>query len=321
MGWRGFLQFRHFVSRSAGRRVTWPGPLLLACALLGPPGCARQSSQQAEDSETSGRIQVMSVPEARALMAREIATFVHAYPAARIELLTGTSREAVTSLLEGRVDLVVLTRELEPEERTVNVKGGLELTGYRFARDAICVIVNPANPVEHLASDQLKGIYLGTITDWSEVGGRRGRIEPVVPAPETDLMASFQQRVLGGEPPTAPAFRAANDSATVARVLATPGAIGFVSMASATGDARTLAISALTGLPYVDVDAEKVYRGDYPLTRFCNLYARSDGPKLANGLITWVSSIDGQRLVHEAGLVPTAVPVRFARRSPMLGSH
>ncbi len=51
------------------------------------------------------------------------------------------------------------------------------------------------------------------------------------------------------------------------------------------------------------------------------MYVRAGGSKLANGLVTWVSSLDGQKIVHEAGLVPAAVPVRFARRSPMLGSH
>jgi ABC-type phosphate transport system substrate-binding protein len=57
------------------------------------------------------------------------------------------------------------------------------------------------------------------------------------------------------------------------------------------------------------------------LTRFYNFYMRPRGPKAAAGFITFVTSMDGQAIVHEAGLVPTAVPVRFVRRSPMLGTH
>jgi hypothetical protein len=34
-----------------------------------------------------------------------------------------------------------------------------------------------------------------------------------------------------------------------------------------------------------------------------------------------VTSQEGQAIVHQHGLVPTAVPVRFVRRSPMLGEH
>jgi ABC-type phosphate transport system substrate-binding protein len=92
-------------------------------------------------------------------------------------------------------------------------------------------------------------------------------------------------------------------------------------MAWADRGARALQLSALTGLRYWQPDAERVYTGDYPLTRYCNVYVRSGGPRLANGLVTFISSMAGQKLVHEAGLVPTAVPVRFTRRSPLLGTH
>jgi phosphate transport system substrate-binding protein len=227
----------------------------------------------------------------------------------------------VTQLLEQKADVVVLTRELEPEERNVLVKGGMELEGYRFARDAICVVVHPSSALENIAADDLRRVYLGQVSDWRELGARPGRIEPVVLPPGSDLMTSFIQRVMGGVQPTAPAYRAESDSAVVARVVRTPGAIGFVSMAWADRGARALRVSALTGLPYWKADPEKVYKGQYPLTRACNLYVRVGGAKLANGLVTWVLSIDGQRIVHEAGLVPTEVPVRFARRSPLLGSH
>jgi phosphate transport system substrate-binding protein len=274
-----------------------------------------------EDTETSGRIRIVSVPEGRNLVEREVAAFQGEYPQSHFDVATGTSREAVTALLEQRADLALLTRELEPEERSVMVKGGMELEGYRFGRDAIVVIVNPSNPLEHVSADALRGIYLGTPSDWAALGGRPGRIEPVVLPPESDLMYSFLQRVMGGQQPTAPAFRAASDSEVVARVRTTPGAIGFVSMAWADKGAKALDVSSITGLKYSSADPEKVYTGEYPLTRYCNLYVRSGGSRLANGLVTFVSSLDGQKIVHEAGLVPTAVPVRFARRSSMLGAH
>ncbi len=315
------LNFMHFVNRSAGSWYFLPAWLLLACALSTLPGCGQRSTSQVEDSETSGRIRVVSVPEVRALMEREVAAFGREYPQASFDVATGTSREAVTALLEKRADMAVLTRELEPEERSVMVKGGMELEGYRFALDAICVIVNPANRVAQLSCDDLRQIYLGEVTDWAALGGHPGAIEPVVREPESDASQAFLQRVMGGANPTAPCALATSDSAVVARVLASPRAIGFVSMVQPVGDARLLRVSALTGLAYWIPDAEHVYKGDYPLGRHCSFYVRNDGPKLANGLVTFVSSLEGQKLVHEAGLVPTAVPIRFARRSPMLGSH
>lgn len=318
-----FLNFVHFVNRSAGPRVIAAVSLLSACALVTLPGCSPRSPQGrvVEDSETAGRITVMTVPETRGLLDAEVAAFRKRYPDAVFEVRTATSREAVLALLEKRADVVALTRELETEERSVKVKGGMELMSYRFGRDAICVIVHPSNVLEHIAADDLRRIYAGALTDWSALGSRSGRIECVVPEPGSDAMTAFVQRVMGGVSPTAPAWRGASDSAIVAHVRATPGAIGFVGLPWAGRGAKVLDVAALTGLRYWNPDAERVYDGDYPLTRSCNLVARSEGAPLAGGLVTFISSYDGQKLVHEAGFVPTAVPVRFARRSPMLGTH
>jgi phosphate transport system substrate-binding protein len=274
-----------------------------------------------EDTQTSGRISVVVTPEIRPLFEREVQTFEALYPQASITLQTGTTREAVAALLGRQSDLAVVGRELEPEERTVKVKGGMELEGYRFAKDALCVIVHPANPADHVSAEELRQVYLGDATSWDRLGGGKGQVEPVVQPLDGDIGVAFMQSALGGEMPSAPAYRASDDSAVVARVRSTSGAIGFVSSRWADRGAKAVPVSALRGLPAVKADPEAVYKGEYPLTRDFELYVRSNGPRLANGLITYVTSLDGQKLVHEAGWVPTAVPVRFARRSPMLSSH
>jgi phosphate transport system substrate-binding protein len=255
------------------------------------------------------------------MMDREVEAFRELYPRAGIEMTTGGSREGVAALMSQTADLVVVARELEPEERSVVVKGGMEIEGYRFAKDAVCVIVNAANPTVSLSVEDLRRIYLGEARQWTEVHGIGGAIVPVIPPLAGDLMTAFVQRVMGGEAPTAPALRADTDSGVTRLVRANPGAVGFVSSAYATGGVKVLRVSSLTGLPDWKPDAERVYKGDYPLSRVLNLYVRSTGPKLANGLVTFVATRDGQRIVHEAGFVPTTVPVRFVRRSPMLGTH
>lgn len=321
---RAFISFEHFVNRSAGCLSLYPVSLLLVLALGVLPGCGARPSGKAarvEDSQTSGRIQIVVVPELRAMMEREVEAFTKMYPEAHFTLRTGTSREAVSDLLSQRADLAVVARELEPEERTVQVEGGMEIEGYRFARDGICVVVHPSNLLESMSVDDLHRIYSDQMHEWSELHVRGGAIEPIVQEASGDLMMSFCQRVLGGASPTAPAYRASSDSAVIERVRRSPGAIGMVSMASSELGVRRLRVSALRGLPDWNADAEKVYKGEYPLIRNYNMYLRTKGPMLSGGFITFVSTRDGQKLVYEAGAVPTTVPVRFARRSPMLGSH
>lgn len=317
-----FLDSLHFVNRSAGSAVHPPALLLLACALLGLLGCASdRSSRSPEDTETSGRIKVVCSPELRALMDSEVDAFRKLYPQATIEVTSGNSREGVAALMSRAVDLVVAARELEPEERTVKVKGGLEIEGYRFGKDAVCVVVHPDNPLVSLSVEEVRRIYLGEAKRWTDVRGRGGEIVPVIPPPGGDLMHAFVQRVMGGQAPTAPALRAGTDSGVTRLVGANPSAIGFVSATDAGEAVKVLRLSALTGLPDWKPDAERVYNGQYPLSRVLNLFVRVPGAKLANGLVTYIASRDGQELVHRAGFVPTAVPVRFVRRSPMLGTH
>ena len=318
----GYLDSFHFGVLGTGRWI--PGRVLLLLSLLaaGAAGCSpKRAPGSLEDTLTSGRISVVSAPEVLSIIARERAAFDSLYPGARIAVVEGTSRDAIRALFGGECDLAAITRELEPDERGAAVRGGLELDGYRFARDGVALIVHPDNPVENVTLDDAQRVYGGEVKTWSALGGANAAIEPVIQPPGSDIMACFRQRVMNGEPVRAQVVYESSDSGVVAYVRSHPAAVGFVSMAWADRGVRPLRLASLRGLAYWRPDAEAVYRGDYPLTRYMNLYARPKGPALANGFITFVTSRDGQAIVHDGGLVPTAVPVRFVRRSPMMGSH
>jgi phosphate transport system substrate-binding protein len=295
-------------------------PLLLAALWI--CGCSPQRARgTVEDTLTSGRISVVCAPEVQRIVAREAALFDSLYPGAEITVRGGSSRDAVQALFAAQCDLAAITRDLEPEERGAAIRGGLELEGYRFARDGVALVVHRSNAVENVALEDVRGIYQGEVKQWRELGGSSTAIEPVIQAPGSDIGAYFEQRVLNGEPVRASVVYESSDSGVVACVSQRPGAIGFVSMAWADRGVKALRVASLKGMPYRRPDAEAVYRGDYPLSRDMSLFARARGPALANGLITFVTSREGQKLVLDGGLVPTAVPIRFVRRSPMLGSH
>lgn len=270
---------------------------------------------------TSGRISVVCAPEAQRLIAREQAAFQASYPQAHLEVRSGSSREAVRALYAAECQLAVITRELTVEERSAALKGGLELEGYRFARDAIVAVVNPSNPVENLGLDELAQIYTGQATRWSEFGGRASTIVPVIQPFDSDLTRAFLSAVLSDSTVRSHVLTEPGDSAVVERVRSTPDAIGYVTLPWAERGARALRLASVAGLRYWAPDGEAIYHDRYPLIRFYNLYVRAGGPPVANGFITYVTSRDGQALVHDEALVPTAVPVRFVRRSPMLRSH
>lgn len=316
-----FLDSRYFVVPGTG----WSKVLrvlALACLATGLAGCSPpRAPDSVEDSLTSGRISVVCSPDLLGIVDRERAAFDSLYPGATIELKAGTSSEGIRALFAAECDLAVISRELEPDERGAAMRGGLELEGYRFARDGVALVVHPRNTVENVALDEIRAVFAGTVERWDALGGAGERIQPVIQSPGSDIMAFFTAKAMNDVPMRAPVVYQASDSGVAAYVAGHPGALGVVSMAWSERGVKPLRLATLKGLTYWRPDAEAVHRGDYPLSRVMSLYARPTGPALANGLITFITSREGQTIVRDAGLVPTAVPVRFVRRSPLMGSH
>lgn len=321
------LDSAHFVAPGPRHSRLLPARGLfvsVALALL-TGACARNdTSRPVEDTETSGRISIAAAPDVRALVADQVGAFQVEFPFAKLSLREPeSSARVISALLAGRADVAAAGRELEDEERRMAQQGGIEIEGHRIAKDGMCVVVQASNPVRNITLAELQRILRGELTQWSSVGGRDARILPVLPPLSSDLARAFAQRVMAGEPVRAAAMVESSDSAVAARVIATPGSFGVLTLALATSDPRlrALAIAAVAGTPYVDPDMESVHDGRYPLSRWVNLFIRSHGPRLAGGFVTFVSSQPGQQLVLASGRVPTAVPLRFVRRSPLLGSH
>ena len=82
---------------------------------------------------------------------------------ADIEIQESDSTTGMTAAMEGTCDIGMASRELKDSE----LDGGLTSTA--IAMDGIAVIVNKNNDIEDITSEQVKNIFLGEVTDWSEL--------------------------------------------------------------------------------------------------------------------------------------------------------
>lgn len=82
---------------------------------------------------------------------------------ATIEVQQSDSTTGMTSTIEGMCDIGMASRELKDSE----LEAGLTPTV--IAMDGIAVVVNHSNTVNGLESGQVKDIFTGVVTDWSEV--------------------------------------------------------------------------------------------------------------------------------------------------------
>ena len=92
-------------------------------------------------------------------------------------LCSGT-HGAYMSLMEGKSDVIIVSRDISRNEQVSSEELGVKLETAPLAVDAMVFIVNPKNPVQNLTADQIRKIYTGEITNWKEVGGKDHEIHP-----------------------------------------------------------------------------------------------------------------------------------------------
>ena len=114
-------------------------------------------------AQPEGKITVGGSTSVSPLMEKLIEAYKTVNPNAELELLTSDSTTGVSGALDGSYTIGMASRELKDSE----TEGGAVATV--LALDGIAVVVNPANTVEDLTVDQIKGIYTGELTVWSDL--------------------------------------------------------------------------------------------------------------------------------------------------------
>lgn len=113
-------------------------------------------------TKPEGKVVVAGSSSVSPIMEKLKEAYIAVNPSANIEVLMSDSTTGMTSAMEGTCDIGMASRDLSDKEKA-------SLTATPIALDGIAVIVSNDNPTEGLTSDQVKGIYTGTITSWSEL--------------------------------------------------------------------------------------------------------------------------------------------------------
>ncbi len=120
-------------------------------------------AQPFEGGKVSGKIVIAGSSSVTPVMEKLTEAYKAVNANVEIELQQSDSSSGMTSTLDGVCDIGMASRELKESE----LEAGLVPTV--IAMDGIAVIVSNDNPANGLTSDQVRGIYMGEITDWSEV--------------------------------------------------------------------------------------------------------------------------------------------------------
>ena len=132
-------------------------------ALATEEGYVGSEGEDYTSTQPEGKITVGGSSSVSPLMEKLIEAYKTVNPNAELELLTSDSTTGVSGALDGSYTIGMASRELKNSE----TEGGAVATV--LALDGIAVVVNPANTVEDLTVDQIKGVYTGELTVWSDL--------------------------------------------------------------------------------------------------------------------------------------------------------
>lgn len=223
--------------------------------------------------------------------------FMDQNPDVDISVQGGGSSVGITSLIDGTCDIGNSSRPIKDVEIKMAQEKGIEIYENIIARDAIAVIVNPKNDINGLTLAQIKDIYTGKISNWSEVGGSPQVIVVVSRDSASGTFEAFNELALHKEKLRPDALLQASNAAVATTVANTPGAIGYVGLGYLTD--RVKAIKVNDVLP----SKETVNKELYPLARPLFMYTNGKPEGMIKEFIDFVLSAEGQKLVEENGYI------------------
>lgn len=228
--------------------------------------------------------------------------FMKKNPGTKLQVTGGGSGTGISALINGTTDICMSSRPIKDAE-TEKLRTRFNTTGTEIAvaKDGVTFYVSEKNPLSSLTTEQLKGIYLGDITNWKEVGGPDAPIVVYSRENSSGTYVFVKDNLLGGEDYTASAQTLPGTAAVVNAVSKEKNGIGYGGAAYAKG-IKELKIKA--GGNEVEPSAENIKSGKYPLSRDLYFYLRGKPSGEAKAFIDYALSPEGQELVTKVGYFP-----------------
>lgn len=272
-----------------------------------------------EQAELSGTLRSRGSGGTTILVSRWAEEFVKVYPQIRTQISGGGIDDGLAQLLEGKIDIVPVSRVLSDTERTAfRSRFGYLPIEVPVAYDAVAVYVNLDNPLSDIAMPSLQGLYarhvptaLRVPETWMDlgVGGALGKklIARYALGRSHGTHGFFRERVLEGENYRLDVTFERVPGGLMNSLAADPASIGFASVMFANEGVRFLPIrvdESTVSYP----NYEQVLNRRYPLARQLTLVVNKPPgkplPALTGEFLRFALSRRGQRIISLEGNYP-----------------
>ena len=257
--------------------------LLVVISIVTLTGCRGNENNVATDGSTSMEKVIGALGE----------YFMEENPDINFTYNPTGSGSGITAVAEGTCDIGLSSRPLKDSEKE------LGLTETVLAYDGIVVIVNPANGVNDLDIETLAKIFVGEITNWSELGGEDMEIVLIGREAGSGTRDGFES-VVGVEDECKYRQELTSTGDVITTVSSNPNAIGYASIASVKDTVKMVTVGG------VEATEANIKDGSYELQRPFMLITKTDAKlsESAQKFFDYITSSEAESIILKAGVIP-----------------
>lgn len=262
-------------------------PLLFALALLAGAGCGAPPAPDplAGDYLVKGGGAALDVFDALSAgfikqHAKVHFTFEDVGSAAGMKLVANDEVDLATSSAQPAADIAPL------------------VTVIAVGSSATAVVVNAQNKITNLTKSDVRDVFSGQKTDWSQVGGTPGKISLVIREASSALRSNFDAYFFDGKPAYPRDAIELNSADQIINALHTnPGLVSMLTVtAQVTGDSRLRMLS----IDGVGPSKTNILAGTYPVRRPLFLVYNPKTAKPAiKAFADYVKGAEGQKIIEQ----------------------
>lgn len=254
---------------------------------------AAPATQTKEEVKLSGTISLAGSTSMEKMCEALSESFMEKYPDITVTVEYTGSGAGLEALAAGSTDIGDASRHLKDSEKEA---GAVENV---VALDGIAVIVDKANAVTDLTTEQLTQIYTGALTNWKELGGADEAIVVIGREAGSGTRDAFEELMKVKDTCTY-AQELDSTGGVLAKVQATPGAIGYVSLDVVNDSVTAVALNG------VQATEENILAGTYALQRpfvMATMGEISGQNELVQEWFQFISSDEGKEIIKKIGLI------------------
>jgi len=266
---------------------------LAAALLMIVLGACSKSAKSNEDGTLSGTVSTNGSTSMERVVGNLAEAFMSENPDVTITYDATGSGTGIECASNGACDIGLASRDLSDSETG--------LTAIPVALDGIAVIVSPGAGVDDLRLDDVRAIFTGEVTNWSEIGGADLPISCIGRESGSGTRDGFES-VTGTEDACVLDQELTSTGAVITAVSSSSNAIGYVSLSTVETN-ESVQVVTIDGIACTE---QTVIDGSYPIQRPFVLVIREDAElsEAARAFVDFATSDSAADLIRDAGAIP-----------------